>query len=97
MRGIDIFGNEVEIPESSRKTLTMQQRYGVAENGKTCTTCAHRYKHRWYNKCALWDSFFAGMSSASDIRLKDPACGKYKEVIDEQSTVQNNSEDGAEG
>ena len=83
MKQIDIFGVEQDPPiPPSRKTLTMQERYGTT-NGKTCKTCVHCYDHHYHNrhykKCELWDSFFKGWSEASDIRLKNPACGKYEE------------------
>lgn len=81
---IDIFGGEHEHEDSRlRKTPTMQEMYGVIE-GKQCRTCKHLYYYRqsakWY-KCELWDAFFRGHSAASDIRLKNQACGKYEEDI----------------
>lgn len=81
---IDIFGNEISIsdlpkPTSGRKYKTMQQLYGVLE-GKTCKTCAHcekyRYHRKTYYKCELW---YVSNSEATDIRLKNVACKKYKE------------------
>ena len=79
----DIFGNENEAENisSSRKTKTMQEMYGVIPD-KQCKTCKHLYfwqqSRRWY-KCDLWDNYFRGSSEASDIRLKNQACGKYEE------------------
>lgn len=82
MGQFDMFGNEFEVvKEPSRKTKTMQDIYGTIE-GKFCRTCSHLYERRqsrrWY-KCELWDDFFRGSSEASDIRLKNKACGEYKE------------------
>lgn len=83
IRQIDVFGNETDPPPlPSRKTPTMQERYGITE-GKTCKTCVHCYDLHYhdyhYKKCDLWDQFFRGSSEASDIRLKNKACGKYEE------------------
>ena len=85
MKQFDIFGNEIEVVEelmsrTSQKTKTMQEMYGEIK-GKTCKTC--KYCECWgYNKnfykCVLWIRFFNGRSSASDIRLKNTACGKYE-------------------
>lgn len=80
--GTDIKVDEIEQKKArSHKTKTMQEMYGTLAN-KTCKSCAHCYAFRqsrvWY-KCRLWDRFFRGRSSASDIRLKNPACNKYKE------------------
>lgn len=83
MKQIDIFGNATEvITAPSGKTKTMQEMYGVIPN-KQCKMCKHLYarqsrKRRWY-KCELWDYYFRGISQASDIRLKNQACGKYSE------------------
>lgn len=83
---IDIFGNEHEVEETiksvngGRRRKRMQELYGVIE-GKTCKTCTHcvkyvyGYKH-WY-KCEEW---VVTSCAATDIRLKDKACGKYAEV-----------------
>lgn len=85
-KNLDLFGNEVEVPDpprGRRKTPTMQEMYGVTE-GRTCGECVHCYGYRqsrvWY-KCELWLKFFPGHghSAASDIRLKNPACGKFLE------------------
>lgn len=83
MKQIDLWGNEIEVNEivlPSKKTKTMQEMFGTT-NGKICKTCKHCYARRqsrtWY-KCELWDNCFRGISEASDIRLKNPACGKYE-------------------
>lgn len=79
---IDLFGNEVEPVEipNSKKTKTMQEMYGTID-GLTCKTCKHLYyrqqSRKWY-KCEIWDDYFRGRSEASDIRLKNQACGKYE-------------------
>lgn len=80
---IDIFGNDAEpVPEikkGRKKYPTMQYLHGIIE-GKTCKTCRHclgQYYHgRTYYKCELW---IISNSSATDIRLKSKACGKYEE------------------
>jgi len=81
MQIVNMFGETVEIKEPSKKTKTMQERYGVIE-GKTCKTCEHCYAagySRTFYKCELWDRFFRGSSEASDIRLKNQACKYYIE------------------
>ena len=92
MKNLDLFGNEVEIPDPQRgrkKTPTMQEMYETVE-GHTCRECAHCFVYRqsraWY-KCELWLKFFPGHghSAASDIRLKNPACGKFEKGGDEDA------------
>lgn len=84
MKNINLFGDEVDIPDPPRgrkKTPTMQEMFGVTE-GRTCGECVHCYGYSqsrtWY-KCSLWLKLcFRGKhSAASDIRLKNPACGKF--------------------
>lgn len=87
MKNLDLFGNEVDVPDPPRggrkKTPTMQEMFGTTE-GKTCKDCANCYAYSqsrtWY-KCSIWlKLFFRGQhSAASDIRLKNPACGKFEE------------------
>lgn len=87
MKNLDLFGNEVEVPDppknGRRKTLAMQEIYGLTY-GRTCGECTHCVAHeanrRWY-KCELWMRFFpgGGHSAATDIRLKNMACGKFEE------------------
>ena len=66
-----------------RRTLTMISMFGLTE-GKTCRTCRHCTKVWKFYKCDIWNRFFEGRSAASDIRLKNPACGRYEE--DEHDT-----------
>ena len=83
MKQIDLFGNETEIKESpktsGRRYTRMQERHGILP-GKTCKTCKHcidcGYHGRTYYKCELW---IMSNSAATDIRLKDAACGKYED------------------
>ena len=84
MTQLDLFGGEIDIkdiPKPSKKTKTMQEMFGIIKN-KQCRTCKHLEQHRqanrWY-KCEIWNSFFRGSSQASDIRLKNQACGMYEE------------------
>lgn len=86
VKNYDLFGNEVEVtdlPKGRRKTPTMQEMYGLTD-GRTCGECTHCVAHeanrRWY-KCKLWLRFFpgGGNSAATDIRLKNMACGKFEE------------------
>ena len=80
---LDIFGGETEIEEqprtSGRRYKRMQEVCGTIA-GKTCKTCGHlliRDHHgRRYFKCELW---IVSGSQATDIRLKDTACGMYEE------------------
>lgn len=88
MKQLDIFGNETEVEapkrKSGRRYRRMQELHGVMP-GKTCKTCKHLYSYRrsrrWY-KCGLW---IRSASAATDIRLKDTACGKYEEDTDEKA------------
>ena len=85
MKNLDLFGNEVEVPDppkGRKKTPTMQEMFGKVE-GKTCRECiyciGYRQAKTWY-KCKLWTKYFpTGHSKASDIRLKNSACGKFEE------------------
>ena len=87
MKEINLFGELQEIyePPTKGKTPTMQEMFGLNEDGKTCKTCKHceawcnRNGHRTWYKCAIWLRWFEGHSSASDIRLKNKACKKYEE------------------
>ena len=90
MRILDLFGNEVDLPDPPRgrkKTTTMQEMFGVIE-GKECRNCIHRFDYvraRTYHKCELWLKLCfpgRGHSEASDIRLKDTACGRFEEDDD---------------
>ena len=81
---LDIFGGATpieELPEpiSGRKYKTMQRIYGTTV-GKTCKTCSHLLRQHWnernYYKCELW---YISSSEATDIRLKNQACGRYEE------------------
>ena len=80
---IDIFGNDAEpvpdIKKGRKKYPTMQYQHRIIE-GKTCKTCRHclckDHHGRTYYKCELW---ILSHSSATDIRLKNKACGKYEE------------------
>lgn len=84
VKQIDIFGNEINIedlpkPPSGRKYKTMQQLHGEFI-GKKCGDCVHclkvRYHRKTYYKCELWH---ISNSEATDIRLKNVACGKFAE------------------
>ena len=62
------------------KTPTMQAMYGT-RIGHICKDCIHlrtwSFGKRKVYKCELWLKHFTGNSSASDIRLKNVACGKF--------------------
>ena len=54
------------------------EKYGPGPQGKTCRDCKHLLnRFCTYKKCAEW---IKSASSATDIRLKDPACGKFQQV-----------------
>ena len=85
MKQLDIFGNEVDrmeekifVSKGGRRYKRMQELFGTIQ-GKQCKTCKHLCSYRqsrtWY-KCGLW---YQTSSQATDIRLKDVACGKYEE------------------
>lgn len=77
-----IFGTLDKIPEpgkkaGGRKYKTMQEMYGVKE-GHTCKDCKHLTRNKWdktYFKCELWHQ---SNSAATDIRLKNKACGEWE-------------------
>lgn len=83
----DIFGNAIPIedlqlpqkPRGRQKYKTMQELYGTTKD-KTCKTCSHLVCNEWnnknYYKCELW---YMSSSEATDIRLKNQACGRYEE------------------
>lgn len=81
----DIFGNVTEPPEpkhDGNRYRTMQELHGIKEGNDTCKTCDHLmngyYHGKSYYKCELW---IVSHSSATDIRLKNPACNKYEREI----------------
>ena len=84
MKNLDLFGNEVDVPDlpkGRRKTPTMQEMFGLTP-GHECRDCAHHFTNtrgKTYHKCEIWQHYFpgGGHSEASDIRCKDPACGKW--------------------
>ncbi len=80
---LDIFGGESEAkaqPRASERRYKRMQELHGAVSGKTCKTCKHLlirdYHGRRYFKCELW---IVSGSQATDIRLRDTACGKYEE------------------
>lgn len=86
---IDIWGNEISLKEleekdvkncSGKRYKTMQEIYGTIE-GKQCKSCKNLmkvdYHNKTYYKCSEW---ILSHSKATDIRLRDTACGKYEEV-----------------
>ena len=100
MKNLDLFGNEVEVPDPPRgrqKTPTMQEMFGTFP-GKTCGECNHciafMQSRIWY-KCELWLRMcfpMGGHSAASDIRLKWPACAKFEKeetVSDDDACGEN--------
>lgn len=81
MLNYTIFGTIEEPKEPERVTnriKTMQEMYGYTE-GQTCKTCKHLLKHRYhdhtYHKCLQWK---LSHSSATDVRLKNKACGRWE-------------------
>jgi hypothetical protein len=90
---LDIFGNEISVTElekqfqetqqkQRKRYKPMQELYGLTQ-GKTCKTCKHclkiDYHCKTYYKCELW---VISNSEATDIRLKNNACGKYESESD---------------
>ena len=79
---IDGYTFEPDPPQSGRnKFKTMIQLHGSAPEGKKCKTCSHLmpcgYHGKSFYKCELWR---LSHSIATDIRLKQQACGQYNEV-----------------
>ena len=82
---IDIFGNEIHIsdcvyrPINGRKYKKMQQLHGELPD-KKCGDCTHcvviRHNRKNFYKCELW---YVSSSEATDIRLKNVACKRFKE------------------
>lgn len=80
---LDMFGNEIPLSRLPRRGgifKTMQQIYGYT-CGRRCKECKHLTYHKGvrktYYKCDLW---FMNHSAATDIRLKNPACGEFEEA-----------------
>lgn len=84
-RQIDLWGNEHALKPTTKgnRYLRMQEKHGKIE-GKTCGTCANCVRYRVGNrsvyKCKSW---IISSSAATDIRLKDVACGMYWEGKDD--------------
>jgi hypothetical protein len=80
---LDLWGNPINEEQSrrGRRYLRMQEMHGTLR-GKTCKTCRHcickEQNCKFYYKCELW---LISCSEATDIRLKDVACGRYEEEI----------------
>jgi hypothetical protein len=79
----NIFGSIDNIKEEQAKPSpnryrTMQEMFGTVED-LACGSCRHliggKYHNKQYYKCELWH---ISHSSATDIRLKDKACGKWE-------------------
>lgn len=75
-------GYEYEPPEPRIGSLPYKkpkEEYGPGPEGMTCKRCAHclkiRYHDRIYYKCAEW---IMSHSSATDIRMKWDACGRFE-------------------
>lgn len=64
-----------------RKFETMIQLHGSGPQDKHCKTCRYlcpiNYHGKSFYKCELWR---LSHSTATDIKLKQQACGQYKEV-----------------
>lgn len=83
MRQIDIFGNEVSLKDLNQTEPRSIKRvfrkiYGF-DHDHTCKDCKHlvcnRYNYKNYYKCDLMG---ITDSEATDIRLKDVACGMWE-------------------
>lgn len=79
---IEGYAYEPDPPQVGRsKFRTMIQLHGSAPEGKKCKTCEHlcpvEYHGKHFYKCYKWKM---SHSIATDIRLKQQACGQYKEV-----------------
>lgn len=76
----NLFGELVDLsvdPPPLENRIACKFRLGRGPDGERCGTCSRRIRKTWdkvYWKCEFWDS----NSSASDIRLKWPACGRWK-------------------
>ena len=80
----NLFGKTEKIQDKEpgkggRRYDRMQETFGKLE-GKTCGSCEAftrvHWRDRTYFKCALWHMSHC---ESTDIRKKDPACGKYKQ------------------
>lgn len=77
---IDFFGAEkveIEKKKGREKFKTMQELHGYTV-GRMCKMCRYIMCKEWgrnYYKCQIWK---VSNSSATDIRLKDTACGKFE-------------------
>ena len=93
---LDVFGGEISMTELEKQFQETQQKhrkrykpmqelFGLTQ-GKTCKTCKHclkvDYHCKTYYKCELW---VISNSEATDIRLKNTACGKYESESDQNA------------
>ena len=84
-RQLNFFGGEDTIRPITKgnRYRKMQEIHGKTE-GKTCGTCANCVRcvvgKRSVFKCKGW---IVTSSAATDIRLKDPACGMYWEECED--------------
>lgn len=71
---------EIPPPPSTQKYKKPYEMHGPGPEGETCRTCGNymhiSYRGRKYNKCPEW---ILSHSEATDLRLKWPACGRWKE------------------
>ena len=73
----EIPGNAPPPPKTGRRFKTMQELHGETP-GHVCKECTHLVKLQFskaYYKCAIWR---LSHSTATDIRIKKTACGKFE-------------------
>ncbi len=78
----DLFGLD-DAPPPRKTTLQKGHAWppGTGPAGETCGSCAHLFRNRMaktYFKCLLAQSKWTG-GKASDVRVRDLACKKWKE------------------
>lgn len=70
---------EKQKPKGRSKYRKMQDKHGTLKD-HSCKDCVHLLRHEYhdrvYFKCRQW---ILSHSTATDIRLKDIACGLFKE------------------
>lgn len=74
-----IVNEDIPPPPNPNKYKKPWEMFGLGPEGETCRTCNNRIEghcgSKFVRKCPEW---ILSHSEATDIRLKWPACGKWK-------------------
>lgn len=79
LEGDTVVMEDIPPPPNPNKYKRPVEMYGPGPAGETCRTCANRiegrYRTKYLHKCPEW---ILSHSEVTDIRLKWPACGRWK-------------------